>query len=206
MCPYRTTEDASLDARGGFNTLASTNRLRLADDILGSSFSVLAPTVTNYGFWGDYGFVGVSIGKDGLSGNFDVTDLQTAVPLTGNVATAFAAGNINGQNPCGSGEAIWDGIAEAVSTRIFERRSGTARILIPSLDNPRASINIRSGETLIDPAGGWTDRMITDGGFGTGMAGNDYLEGNFHGSGHEEAYGVFDTDAYTGAFGAIRAN
>ena len=30
------------------------------------------------------------------------------------------------------------------------------------------------------------------------------MAGNFHGSAHEEAYGVFDTGAYVGAFGAMR--
>ena len=43
-----------------------------------------------------------------------------------------------------------------------------------------------------------------DGGFRAGAAGTDYLEGRFHGPGHEEAWGVFDTDAYVGAFGAKR--
>ena len=37
-----------------------------------------------------------------------------------------------------------------------------------------------------------------------GSAGRDYPEGNFHGQDHEETYGVFDTGAYIGAFGAKR--
>ena len=40
--------------------------------------------------------------------------------------------------------------------------------------------------------------------FAAGTAGSDYLTGNFHGPDHEEAYGVFDTGAYVGAFGAKR--
>ena len=35
-------------------------------------------------------------------------------------------------------------------------------------------------------------------------AGNDYLEGNFYGVDNSEAYGVFDTDNFTGAFGTKR--
>ena len=50
----------------------------------------------------------------------------------------------------------------------------------------------------------WTDMPLADGGFIAGSAGMDYLQGNFHGPGHEEAWGVFDTTDYIGAFGAKR--
>ena len=43
------------------------------------------------------------------------------------------------------------------------------------------------------------------GGFSAGTpGGGDHLAGGFHGPGHEEAWGVFDTSAYIGAFGARR--
>ena len=46
---------------------------------------------------------------------------------------------------------------------------------------------------------------LAQGSFASGTAGrDDYLEGNFHGPDHEEAYGVFDTGAYVGAFAARR--
>ena len=45
---------------------------------------------------------------------------------------------------------------------------------------------------------------LVDGRFVFGAAGNDYLEGNFYGVDNSEAYGVFNTDNFTGAFGAKR--
>ena len=200
--------EGALGQRGGFDTLESAGRLRLGDTALGEDLQVFAPSVTNYGLWGQYGFAGVSIGTDSLEGSFqlEVEALQTAVPISGNVAMAFAAGNVNGLNPTGVGEAIWEGIAEAVSTRTFQRRTGTARVLISNLSSPMANVYIRLDETLIGPTGGWTNLAVTAGGFTSGARGVDYLQGNFHGPMHEETYGVFDTDAYTGAFGAMRGN
>ena len=40
--------------------------------------------------------------------------------------------------------------------------------------------------------------------FATGAAGTDYIAGDFHGPDHEEVWGVLDTGAYVGAFGARR--
>ena len=198
--------EAALGQRGGFDTLESAGRLRLGDAILGENFHVVAPSVTNYGFWGEYGFAGVSIGTESLDGSFELEALQAAVPITGDVAMAFAAGDVNGLNPGGVGEAIWEGIAEAVSTRTFQRRTGSARVLISNLSSPTANVYIRLDETLIGPTDGWTNMAVTAGAFSSGTAGTDLLQGNFHGPNHEETYGVFDTDAYTGAFGAMRGN
>ena len=198
--------EATLGQSGGFDTLESAGRLRLGETLLGEDFSVLAPSVTNYGLWGQYGFAGVSIGTGTLEGTFQLEELPAKVPISGNVAMAFAAGDTNGLNPGGVGEAIWEGIAEAVSTRTFQRRTGTARVLISNLSDPMANVYIRLDETLVGPTDGWTNMPVTDGGFSSGTAGTDLLQGNFHGPVHEEAYGVFDTDAYTGAFGAMRGN
>ena len=51
-------------------------------------------------------------------------------------------------------------------------------------------------------APGWADIPIAYGAFASGTAGADRLEGAFHGPGHEEARGVFDTAGHDGAFGA----
>lgn len=40
------------------------------------------------------------------------------------------------------------------------------------------------------------------GGYGAGSVGRDYLEGKFHGPGHAETCGVFDTGGHVGTFGA----
>ena len=53
-------------------------------------------------------------------------------------------------------------------------------------------------------APGWADMPLAGGRFTAGTAGADYLGGHFHGPAHEEAWGVFDTADYIGAFGAKR--
>jgi len=58
------------------------------------------------------------------------------------------------------------------------------------------------GFAIDSPA--WADMPLVDGGFASGSSGTDRLEGNFHGPDHSETYGVFDTGAYVGAFGAKR--
>ena len=203
-------EEANLGSRGGFDTLVSTSRLRLAAGILGEGLSLASPSVTNYGFWGREGFAGVLIGDGPLTGTGVLGGVQTNVPLDGNIAMAFAAGNVRGTNPepgpSGNLDAAWDGIVEAISTRTFDRREGTVRIAIGNLLNPLATVTIMLGDSLLVAEDTWTDLPVMNGAFGKGTHGLDYLEGNFHGSDEQEAYGVFDTDAYTGAFGAIRAN
>ena len=53
----------------------------------------------------------------------------------------------------------------------------------------------------------WANLPLTNGSFTFGtLADDNYVAGNFHGLDHEEAYGVFDTESYTGAFGAKRDN
>ena len=136
---------------------------------------------------------------------------QTTVPFTGHLSYAFAyvMGNTTGTNPSGVGVATWEGIAEAASLRTFERRLGTATLVIANLSDPRLSVDIDVDGFAINSSD-WANLPLTNGSFtfppsGTVADGN-YLAGNFHGSGHEEAYGVFDTEAYTGAFGAKRDN
>ena len=117
---------------------------------------------------------------------------------------AYAVGAASGTNPGGTGSATWSGVAEAASTRTFERRQGSATVTIADLSRPRVGVEIDvPGFAIGSPA--WADMQLADGGFATGSAGADRLEGNFHGPDHDEAYGVFDTGAHVGAFGAKRA-
>ena len=115
-------------------------------------------------------------------------------------------GDTSGANPTGTGAATWEGIAEAVSLRTFERRLGTASLVIADLSDPRVSIDIDVDGFAVNPPE-WANLPLTNGGFTFGtLADDNYVAGNFHGLDHEEAYGVFDTEAYTGAFGAKRDN
>jgi len=85
------------------------------------------------------------------------------------------------------------------------RREGTATLTIADLSStePAVSVAIDIDGSPIDKPG-WTDLSLAGGHFQYGTAEADYLEGNFHGAEHSEAYGVFDTDTFTGAFGAKR--
>jgi len=71
------------------------------------------------------------------------------------------------------------------------------------LSRPRVSVGIAVPGHAID-APAWADMPLAGGRFAAGTAGTDYLEGNFHGPQHGETYGVFDTGAYIGVFGAKR--
>ena len=103
----------------------------------------------------------------------------------------------------GAGRAIWRGIAEAASTATFERLTGAATVTIADLSRPRVGVAIDvPGHRIGAP--GWADMPLLNGRFATGTAGTDYLAGDFHGPAHQEAWGVFDTGAYVGAFGAKR--
>ena len=82
---------------------------------------------------------------------------------------------------------------------------------IPDLEDPRVTVEIDiGGFDIRSPA--WSGMSISSGGFGArplaeserALYGFGYLRGAFHGPNHEEAYGVFDTGAYIGAFGAKR--
>ena len=76
-------------------------------------------------------------------------------------------------------------------------------LVLADLSRPRVEVAIDvPGHGIGAP--GWADMPLSNGGFSSGTAGTDYLGGNFHGAGHEEAWGVFETANYLGAFGAKR--
>ena len=204
------TTEISLGSRGGFDTIAIASEFDVSGLILDDTFTVTPPTATAYGAWGEQGFAGVVIGDGPLAGQVRQTlrMAETTVSFTGHLSYAFAyvMGNTTGTNPSGVGIATWEGIAEAASLRTFERRQGTATLVIADLSDPRLSVDIDVDGFAINSSD-WANLPLANGGFTFGtVADGNYLAGNFHGSGHEEAYGVFDTEAYTGAFGAKRDN
>lgn len=159
------------------------------------------PEVQAYGFWGEHGMAGLSLADGPFSGR------AQNVPISGDmqIALPYAFGDTSGSNPSGVGEASWTGIAEVVALITFRRQEGTVTLTIPDLLAPTVNVDLRNDTG--DPIGeaGWTDLPLESGHFMVGTAGDDYLEGNFHGANHSEAYGVFDTNNFTGAFGAMRA-
>ena len=204
------TTEISLGSRGGFDTIAIASEFDVSGLILDDTATFTPPTATAFGAWGEHGFAGVVIGNGSLTGQFrqTVVTVQTTVPFEGRIsyALAYVMGNTTGRNPSGVGVATWEGIAEAAALRTFERRLGTATLVIADLSDPRLSVDIDVDGFAINLPG-WANLTLANGGFTSGtVADGNYLAGNFHGSGHEEAYGVFDTEAYTGAFGAKRDN
>lgn len=160
------------------------------------------PSFRRYGFWGEHGYGAVVIGtapdrytdEDGQLWN-----------RSSRAAHGWVAGDATATtNPGGSGSATWQGIAEAVRTHDFQRLMGTARLHIPDLAVPLLDADITLVDNGRDVTLPWQDVPLTTGSFQQGVAGRNHLHGRFHGPGHSEAWGVFDTEDYVGAFGATR--
>ena len=185
-------------ARGGFDSLTLQSGFMVTESVAGVTVTA-DPSIRSYGFWGEHGFAALEIGSGRLSGEVDGTAFTGDFTL----ARAYAAGDVSGTNPTGTGSATWRGIAEASPVGEYGRFEGTATVTIADLSRPRVGVAIAVPGHDIDEAG-WADMALTDGSFSSGTAGADRLAGNFHGPGHEEAWGVFDTADYLGAFGAKR--
>ena len=187
-----------LGRRAGMDTALVEGRSRLSENVYGDSLTANL-SAKSYGVWGEYGFASVGTVRGPFSGSLQ------GVRVTGNLdaALAYVLGRPIGSNPTGLGSATWTGAAEAVSTRNYQHRSGTATITMADLSIPRVAVDIDiTGYSIGSPA--WNNIPIYKGRFVTGTNGYDRLIGDFYGSRHQESYGTFDTGAYVGAFGAKR--
>lgn len=190
--------EATLGTRGGFDTATTSGAFAVQETLPGLTLTA-SPEAASYGFWGEHGFAALALGAGALSGTIE----GTAYGGDFSTAQAYAVGEATGTNPAGTGSATWTGIAEASPTGAAERLTGTATATVADLSRPRIGVAIDvPGHAIGAP--GWADMPLTDGRFATGTAGADYLGGSFHGPAHEEAWGVFDTAGYIGAFGARR--
>lgn len=194
--------DVDLQSRAGFDTAS------LQGSLSASNIEALVPDITiadipqglGYGFWGAHGVAGVFLADGPFRGE------SNNIPFGGDMMAVvpFVIGDVSGTSPEGVGEATWTGIAEIVSVRTFRRQEGTATLTIPDLSLPTVSVGINDVDGNPIGKADWMDLPLAGGGFSFGTAGDDHLEGNFYGADHSETYGVFDTDAFTGAFGAKR--
>ena len=191
--------EATLGMLGGFDTATTTGEFEITESLSGVTVTA-APEAKSYGFWGEHGFAAVTLAAGVLSGAIDGEAFRGRFSL----ATAWAAGDATGTNPGGIGGATWTGIAEAVETDDFTRLRGSATVSIADLSRPRVGVAIAvPGHEIGAP--GWANMRLRAGRFTAGTpGGGDWLEGNFHGPNHAEAWGVFDTTDYIGAFGAKR--
>ena len=196
--------EANLQSRDdGFDTAFIEGSLDTLD--IGALFPEITidqiPEGFGYGFWGEHGMAGLSFVDGPFSGR--VTNIPFSGDMT--VAIPFALGDVSGSNPGRNGSATWTGIAEVVAIRTFRRQEGIATLTIPDLLASTLTVSVGidvAGNPIGKP--GWTKMPLAGGRFMFKDAGDDYLEGNFHGADHSEAYGVFDTDNFTGSFGAKR--
>lgn len=177
------TAETTVGMRGGFDTAETGGAFEVFSETLPGLALTVTPEVTSYGFWGVHGFASLSLGTGTLSAQID----GTAYAGDFSLAQAWTAGDATGTNPAGTGSATWTGIAEASPTGAFRRLMGTATVTIADLSRPRVDVGID-----LDVGGAttplrWADIPLADGGFRSGTAGTDYLEGNFHGPRHEEA-------------------
>lgn len=187
------------DTRDGFGTITGlTAGQPLTEALSGASASVSGASFTRYGFWGEHGYAAVEVGAGMLSAE------RGGEQWSGRFMTAhaWAGGETSGTNPVGTGSAVWRGIAEATRTADFTHLPGTAELRIADLSRPRIDVDIDLDDGGDDVALRWTGVAPAAGAFAKGTAGTDRIDGRFHGPGHEEAWGVFDTGMYVGAFGA----
>ena len=188
-------DNVTVDSREGFHTLRSTDRMRNNGD--GDSTIML--TTTTYGIWGTYGFAAVALNTESLTGTRNGAPVSSTLDGT----QAYVMADASGTNPTGTGSATWTGIVEAATTTAFQRLTGTVRLHIPNLAQPRLGVTVNVPNHTIG-APGWADISLTAGRFATGNPGQDRLEGRFAGPRHEKAWGLFDVTGYVGAFGARR--
>ena len=199
----------NLGSRDGFSTWTGTVRGSLESATAEGATLNLSPTARSFGIWGQHGFAGTEIGGSPISGRTQGVSFRGNLDYT----ASYVMGDAAGTNPSGIGSATWRGIARAVSTRTLDSQEGTVTVAIPDLSVPRVDVEIES----ISPRGTlvYDDLPMANGSFqGRGHLqigpGSTYsssrinLSGNFYGSNHSEAYGVFNTDEHLGAFGAKR--
>lgn len=188
----------TIGERGGFDTVVYWRPFEAIASLPPVNYAAL-PRIRSYGLWGEHGYASVNILKAAVAGT-DASGIYFEGPLR--VAAAYAFGASLETNPSGIGSATWRGIAEAASTRTFERSQGTSTITIPDLSQPSVDVAIDiSGIDVSAPS--WRNMPLSQGHF-TSSTSNSYVAGDFYGPNHEESYGVFESGSYVGVFGAKR--
>lgn len=198
------------ETRDGFGTAFDQVELAPTVTVSGGSAFVSAAWFERYGFWGEHGYAAVEIGR-----KFWVEPAVWPPPSSERrdfmTAHAWAAGEASGTNPAGTGSATWRGVAEVAilnsepSFRFWiHPLQATAEVRIADLSRPLVDVVIDLSDYLGALPLRWTGMEPDGGRFAKGRAGTDRIDGRFHGPGHEEAWAVFETGAFVGAFGAKR--
>ena len=141
---------------------------------------------------------------------------HSAFGVTGSVdidgaieSNAYSLGGASGTNPV-SGSATWSGAVVGIDGHSLGRGQLVRGKSEVTLDFADSTVDILfSGMGFLARGHSWIHDMIWNdvplnaGVFGTG-ADNDFIRGQFYGSGHEEVGGVFMRDYVVGAFGGKR--
>ena len=188
-----TIVDASLRDELGFHTGQTEGRFNL--DKLDSTATRLPPGY-EYGIWGRHGYAAVVVADGPVEARSD------GITVKGHVAVSLTAvlGQHHGTTlPRADHSVRWNGPARAVSNANYDVQSGTASIGIRDLNRPFADVRVVLAGAIAES---WEGVPVVGGRFRQGSQDDDFLDGRFYGPGWEEAYAVFDTDRWTGVFGA----
>ena len=156
-----TLTEVNLGSRAGFDTVAAKADLTfVTTDIRYSHL----PASRAWGTWGEYGYAWVNTADGPVRGTVRGESFSGSIAA----ATAGMVADATGTNPGGSGSATWNGLAEAASTRTFNRHTGTASLTIPDLADPRIDAEITIAGSSV---GSWNGMRMDRGRFGAGSAG-----------------------------------
>ncbi len=147
-----------------------------------------------FGAWLDHSMFGVT-------GSVDV---DSAIE-----ASAYSLGAASGPNPV-SGTATWSGAVVGIDGHALGRGQVVRGKSEVTADFADLTVDVElSGMTFLARGHSWihdmtwNDLPLTSNGFGKG-ADDNFIEGRFYGSGHEEVGGVFMRDHIAGSFGGKR--
>ena len=147
-----------------------------------------------FGAWLDHSMFGVT-------GSVDV---DSAIE-----ANAYSLGAASGSNPV-SGTATWSGGVVGIDGHALGRGQVVQGESEVTVDFADSTVDVElSGMTFLARGHSWihdmtwNDLPLNSDGFGTG-ADDNFIEGRFYGSGHEEVGGVFMRNHIAGAFGGKR--
>ena len=117
---------ATFSSRDGFDMATTTAAFNL-DDVVPEVTITSFPGAAQYGIWGEHGYAAAALLDGPFRGQFQGVSFSGEL----RIATAMTYGDATRTNPIGVGSATWRGVAEGVSSRFFDHRTGIATISIP---------------------------------------------------------------------------
>ena len=183
--------------RAGFDTVRTSGGIDVRD-VPGQSGvrtgTMSGDSAEGFGFRGEHGLAAATGVGATISGSLSGTRFED-VTLEAN--GGVVVGNASGSDP--SRSAAWSGLARAHDAN-GRTGSGTATLTAGLSSRPTVDADIRIGGSRTGSSA-WSGIPLANGRFETGSGLDDRIVGHFHGPGHEEACGTFDTRDRSGVFG-----